>query len=306
MTTRRQARTSDPQLAAGSQRVADAIRLQQVNLASAAGRSADPSVEDVHQGRVAARRLRSLLKTFGPLLDARWTRLYRIDLRSFARTFAAVREADVLSELLLGLARPDEGLQAAERQRLTAALEDRRTEARSSLRRHLGEPGSHALVKALAARANDPPKLARTDAAMVDVLTLVERSWRKAIRLLEKHPEAAAELHELRLALKHCRYALEAVADIEPKAAARLLRRLRTAQDRIGAHRDTVAATHWVLLNERTLGRMAMRRLTALLEAHETKLREDAIERSAKVLPAYERWIAAIRRLTKAARSDPA
>jgi CHAD domain-containing protein len=306
MSTRPVRRKVSEKLAPGSQRVADAIRLQQVNLATAASRFAGASAEDVHQSRVSARRLRSLLKTFGPLLDARWTRLYRIDLRSFARAFAAVREADVVSLLLLELARADGGLKATELQRLTVALEDLRAESRGSLRRHLGEPGWRALAAALAARANDPPKLVRRDAGVAEVLKLADRSWRKAIRLLERHPRSPAELHQLRLALKHCRYALEAIADIEPKTVARLLHRLRTAQDRIGAHRDTVAAMHWVALNERTLGGMAARRLAALLEVREKQLREEAAERSVKVLPAHERWLAAIRPLTKASRSSPA
>ena len=306
MTPRRQARISDSKRAAGSQRVADAIHAQQLNLAATASRFAEASVADVHQGRVAARRLRSLLKTFAPLLDERWARLYRIDLRSLARTFAAVREADVLSDTLLDLARPDAALKATEIQRLAVALEDQRVAARGNLRRHLGEPGWRALAAALAARVDEPPRLVRTDASMTEVLKLADRSWRKATRLLEKRPATATALHRLRLALKHCRYALEAVADIEPTAASRLLRRLRVAQDRLGTHHDTVAALHWVALNERTLGGTAASRLTRLLEAVEKQRREVAADRSASVLPAYRRWAAAIRVVTKAARSGPA
>jgi CHAD domain-containing protein len=159
------------------------------------------------------------------------------------------------------------------------------------------------LTVALATRADHPPKLVKADATWGDVLQLTDLAWRKATRLLERHPEQAAELHELRLALKHCRYALEAVADAEPRATSRLLRRLRRAQERIGMHRDTLAAAHWVRSHERTLGRGAVARLEDALIEREARLRKEAAEQSGKVLPAYEAWREAIGPLTKATRS---
>ena len=76
---------------AGSTRIQAAVREQQRLLAAAAASLEAAGVEDIHQARVAARRLRSLLKTFRPLLEPRRARLYRVDLRSFARALAAVR-----------------------------------------------------------------------------------------------------------------------------------------------------------------------------------------------------------------------
>ena len=123
-------------------------------------------------------------------------------------------------------------------------------------------------------------------------------------------PEDVAGLHELRLAFKHCRYALEPVGDVAPKAAARLLRRLRGAQDAIGEHRDLLLARHWVRANERSLGRPLVQRLQPLLEARETALLKRAAARSARVLPAYREWRRAARRARKAVRQrtrrDPA
>ena len=82
-----------PPLAEGSRRLQASVREQQRRIAAGAARLADAAVDDVHDARVAARRLRSLLKTFRPLLDPRRARLYRIDLRSFARGLAGAREA---------------------------------------------------------------------------------------------------------------------------------------------------------------------------------------------------------------------
>jgi CHAD domain-containing protein len=306
MTAVRPRRPPDLVLAAGSRRIADVLVAQQAQLRSVVARLSATGIEDVHQGRVAARRLRSILKTFGPLFDSRWVRLYRIDLRSFARALATVREADVLGEVLEETLHTGADLRPAELVRLEASLRQLRADVRHRLHQHSRESGWRALTAALAARADHPPKLTQADATRGDVLQLTDRAWRKATRLLERHPEESAELHALRLALKHCRYALEVVADIEPKAASRLLRRLRRAQEKIGAHRDTLAAAHWVRSRERTLGRGTMARLEAALIEREARLRKEAAEQSEKVLPAYEAWREAIRPLTKAARSSRA
>ena len=56
--------------------------------------------EDVHQARVAARRLRSNLKTFGRLLDPVWVKHVRSDLKWLSSALGELRDADVLAENL--------------------------------------------------------------------------------------------------------------------------------------------------------------------------------------------------------------
>jgi CHAD domain-containing protein len=280
-------------------RIEAALREQQRLLAVSATRLQDASVEDVHHARVAARRLRSLLKTYRPLLDARRARLYRIDLRSYARALAGVREADVRRDMLIALARSEPAVTPVEFQRLRIQLEDHCLAARQALGRHLGEPGWGALQRALERHAVMERLLVHRDADLGRVLDLVDESWRKAVRLLEDVPEEAAGLHELRLALKHCRYALESVSDVSPKSAARLMRRLRAAQDGIGEHRDAVLARHWVKSRERSLGRVLTRRLLTLLDRRDASLRKQAAARSRKVLPSYLAWRKAARRIRR-------
>jgi CHAD domain-containing protein len=283
----------------GSYRVEAAIReLQRMLAAAAAIDSA--GVEDVHRGRVAARRLRSMLKTFRPLLEPRLARLYRVDLRSFARSLAGVREADVRQQLLAAIVARDTTIIPADRERLASLLADACIAAREALQRHRGEPGWAALKGALERHATGPGLIADHGASLSRVLRLVVGSWRRPVRLLQGEPESTAELHELRLSLKHCRYALEPVADVAPKATARLMRQLRNAQDCIGEHRDTLLAAHWVQSNERLLGRDAAARLVADLERRERQLRQRATKRSRKVLVAWRDWREATRRIRKA------
>lgn len=284
--------------AEGSRRIEDAIRDRQRTLAAATGLD-KAGVEDVHRGRVAARRLRSILKTFGPTLEPRRARLYRVDLRNYARALAGVREADVRRELLAEIARRDESVAPADRKRLEQLLEDACLGARDALQRHRGEPGWAALCAALDRRAANRGLVADREATLAQVMGMARRAWRKPMRLLEAGPESAEELHELRLALKHCRYALEPVADVAPKATATLLRRLRGAQDALGEHRDVLLAEHWLRSNERLLGRALADHLAVALERRERQLRRQAARRSRKVLEAYCDWRAASRRVRK-------
>jgi CHAD domain-containing protein len=295
-----------PQASAeGSRCVEDALRDQQRMLAAAA-EPGSAGVEDVHRGRVAARRLRSMLKTFRPLLEARRARLYRVDLRSFARALAGVREADVRRELLEAVVARDATISPADRERLAGLLEDACIGAREALHRHQGEPGWDALKGALKRHATSPGLFVDRGASLARVLALVAGSWRRSVRLLEGEPESTADLHELRLALKHCRYALEPVADVAPKASARLMRRLRNAQDCIGEHRDTLLAAHWVQSTERLLGRELSARLVVDLERRERVLRRRATKRNRKVLESWREWREATRRVRKAATSGRA
>jgi CHAD domain-containing protein len=282
----------------GARRVEAAIHEQQ-RLLSAAAALQSAGVEDVHRGRVAARRLRSILKTFRPLLEPRRARLYRMDLRSFARALGGVREADVRRELLAAVARRDGSVPPADRERLDLLLDDACIASREALHRHQGEPGWAALRRALEHHGAGHELVVDRAASLAKVLGLVAGSWRRAVRLLEEAPEGAGELHELRLALKHCRYALEPVADAAPGVSARLMRRLRAAQDCIGEHRDTLLADHWLRSNERLLGRELASRLAEDLGRRERTLRKRAARRSRRVLVVWQEWRAATRRFRR-------
>jgi CHAD domain-containing protein len=305
-TQRRRAAEDAPSVAEGSERVVSALREQQRQLGAAIARLGSADATDVHHGRVAARRMRSLLKTIRPLLDRRRARLLRADLRSFARTLSAVRESDVRRDLLVGLARRDPAVAPMDFQRLSVRLEDRCLEARAVLRRHLVEPGWPALCAALTGERIVDELGVRADADLAEVLRLIGKIWRKAVRLLVHEPRSAVELHRLRLALKHCRYALEVVADLRPKPAARLLLRLRSVQDGLGEHRDALLAIDWVRANERLLGKRLTSRLVPLLARHERKLHKRAARRVARLLPAYRQWRVATRALRKATSKDRA
>lgn len=294
-----------PPAAPGSARLEAAIREQQRRIAAAIAVLDRAGEEDVHGARVAARRLRSMLKTFRPLLDEAQARRYRAHLRAFARSLGTARESDVRRALLLEVA-AEARVTAAERARLAVLLDDACLAAREQLRRHLAEPGWAALTRALQRDAASRRLCAVRDAGMDDLVQLAMLAWRRPVKLLRRNPTTTAELHELRLAFKHCRYALEPIADVAPKVTSRLLRRLRGAQDRIGDHRDTLLAEHWVRENERALGRPLVGRLVASIEVREKRLRRQSASRAARVLDAWQAWRDATRRVRKEASRDRA
>jgi CHAD domain-containing protein len=291
-----------PEAAEGSRRIEAALREQQRLLRAVAARLRDAGSDDIHDGRVAARRMRSLLKTFRPMLDARCARLMRADLRSFARSLALVREADVRRDLLVELAGSDPGLTAEDLRRLATMLDDRCLEARSSLARHVAEPGWAALAAAVQSETACADLRIRPEATLGDVLRCVNQSWTAALRRLESKPTDTAGLHALRLALKHGRYALDPVADVAPDEVSQLLRRLRAAQEGIGEHRDVVLAAHWLSSNESALGGNLTRRVVAMLSRRERRLRARAAKLASRVLPALRRWRKATRALRKGTR----
>jgi hypothetical protein len=81
---------------------------------------------------------------------------------------------------------------------------------------------------------------------------------------------------------------------------------LRGAQDRIGEHRDTLLAEHWVRENERALGRPLVGRLAASIEIREQRLRRQSATRAGRVLDAWRAWRDATRRVRKGANRDRA
>jgi len=217
-------------------------------------RGDDP--EDVHKFRVATRRLRSDLRTFGPLLERRWRRDLRTELRWLGGEIGGVRDADVLLARLGPRVRDLPGSLADEAGPLLVRLEGERTVAHASLLDTLGTSRYEQVVGALVDAVAQPQLVAAPGGAPPDerpagsvVADLVRRPWRQ----LEKDVEALGdepsdhELHEVRILAKRCRYAAEAVAPVAGDAAHQMAGAVADVQTVLGDHQDTVVAEHWLL-----------------------------------------------------------
>jgi len=190
--------------------------------------------EDLHQMRVATRRLRSNLRTFRRLLDEDWADDLRGRLREVAGALGEVRDLDVQ---LARLERDVASLPPADRDALEgfrAALEDRRRVARRSLLAALQAGAYRTLVEDLREAAANPRVLVPDKPAAEALAPLVTRAWRG----VERAVDAGAPPHEVRIRTKRLRYAAEACEPAYGKPARKLASRAADVQGILGDHHD--------------------------------------------------------------------
>src|ERR1700694_133999 len=183
--------------------------------------------EAVHQARVATRKLRSNLRTFGPLLDAEWTEPLRSELGWLARCLGAVREREVLLERLRERAK---SLPVSDQKSAASLLKILELEIDTLRKKLLSELDSLRyidLLERLVDIGRAPATLPEADEPASKVLPpLAAGPWRRlrsAVRQLPD-PPTDPELHRIRILAKRARYAAEAVAPVVGRAAAALAR----------------------------------------------------------------------------------
>lgn len=249
---------------------------------------------DVHDARVAARRLRSLLATWRPLFDQRRSQPLRRRIRDFASALSGPRDADVRRDLLLAVAGRVPFVTADDGRILRTVLQRDRAESRRALRVVMrGEDWAES-VRTLCDQQTLAALRLRHDAGLVELLELVDRPWRDASKLLAGRAWGTARLHRLRLALKRCRYAMEAVSSLQPGRARQTVDRLRAVQDSLGDHRDAVAARTWLKSKVALLGRSLVDRLDQEIKLIEKQRKSEALRQAADLMPAYTSWRTAL------------
>src|SRR5207244_1052187 len=112
--------------------------------------------EDVHQARVGSRRLRSDLRTFGPLLQEPWVTGLRTELKWLGQQLGAVRDADVLLERLRRQAATLPERDARGVATVLRRLARQREAARAELLEAMAGARYASLLDALVAGASDP------------------------------------------------------------------------------------------------------------------------------------------------------
>ena len=209
--------------------------------------------EDLHQFRVAARRLRSDLGTFAPLLDPTWARPLRDELRWLGNEAGAVRDADVLRLRLEGRFATLPASDAAVSVLLLGRLENARSRARTRLLHSMSTDRYDLLIDALISATSEPhfvaddPKIASRQARRV-AIELVRKRWRRLRQAADALDAGSPDedLHEVRILAKRCRYAAEAAAKVFGRDVRRFSRAIAEVQEVLGDHQDTVVAEAWL------------------------------------------------------------
>ncbi len=248
--------------------VALAVVRQQfaVLLAKEAGARLGDDIEELHEMRVASRRLRAALSLFADVLPAGVIALQG-DLSWLGRVLGAVRDVDVELEQL------DNSMATASQARADALaalrplLEEQRRSSRSVMLEALDSSRYTSFVRrfrrtlrAQHARRSGPASLPARAVAPDLIEARFRRFRKRADRIGPDSPASA--YHRLRIDTKRLRYSLEFFAGLYPDRTQRLIRRLVALQDVLGLHQDAD---------------ISGRRLRRLAVEHGTELPADTI-----------------------------
>ena len=209
--------------------------------------------EDVHQLRVATRRLRSDLHSFGPLLRQARVVPVRTELRWLGGSIGAVRDKDVLGARLQVRLAALPHFDAAGVNRLMLRLEREAGEARSAMLTALRDARYLELLDTLVDFAAEPPfakeaKIKQGRSPKKIAAKIAGKPWRRlksAVDALGRNP-SDAELHQIRILAKRSRYAADAVAPLVGPVASRFAAAVAGVQTVLGDHHDTVMAEEWL------------------------------------------------------------
>ncbi|MGW1954757.1 CYTH and CHAD domain-containing protein [Streptomyces sp. NPDC001920] len=216
----------------------------------------DPAVrrdvaDSVHRMRVATRRLRSALKSYGKVLDRAVTDPVGEELKWLAGELGADRDQEVLTERLTSAVDelPRALMAGPVRTRLRTWSYARRGGSRRRLVKVLDGERYLRLLEALDALLTDPPLLKAAGGKPKKVISkAVRKDFTKVSRLVEQALELEPgqdrdlALHEARKRAKRTRYAAESAVPALGDPAAELVRSMKKLQNLLGDHQDSVMA----------------------------------------------------------------
>jgi CHAD domain-containing protein len=232
------------------------IRRQLAVLAAKeAGTRLGEDPEELHDMRVATRRLRAALDLFAEVLPAR-AQGYREELRWLGSVLGAVRDLDVQREGMDDLSDTLAGWSATALHvdghhplaDLSALLERERDRARTELLAALDSIRWERLYAGLSSMARQGPlrrALATRVPAAIGVPDLVVARHDKVARAARRARRSGvvSDFHRLRISCKRLRYSLEFSADVYDGRTARYVRRLTALQDELGLLQDAEVAS---------------------------------------------------------------
>ena len=238
----------------GPKSSAAAVVLGYLREQTAAMKAFDPLVrrdepDSVHQMRVAARRLRSTLQSFGTILPRPATRQLRGELRWLGGVLGESRDAEILAGRLEALLRqtPSELVMGPVAARIQAHFAPLRAAARKDLLAALDSGRYVTLLDDLERLVTDPPLTAAArrpaggelPAAVARAYSRVHTRMRRA-RQAPPGRDLEVALHEARKAAKRARYAAEVLSPVAGKQAHRFGQQMKGLQSVLGEHQDAV------------------------------------------------------------------
>jgi triphosphatase len=214
--------------------------------------------ESVHQLRVALRRLRSALGIFRKRIILAELEDIRARARNIASALGPARECDVFHQNALAGPFRDQPDRLAAAARLLQAVEARRVESYATARRVIDDPATSLFVLDVQAFLMKRSWRTALGPADLGLLTspardfahhVLDRLRGRALKRGKHLPDMPdAERHELRIALKNLRYAVEFFGPLfgEDKEQRNFLRLVSDLQEDLGAHNDAATAEAFI------------------------------------------------------------
>jgi CHAD domain-containing protein len=210
----------------------------------------------IHATRVAARRLRSTLRTYGDLVDVARAGGLSDELGWFARLLGEVRDLEVLeTRLLADLAElPPELVVGGVAAQIETELTTRRKVAWDAVVAVLDDDRYRRLLAELHRWRTDAPLTKEAKAPAAAAKAYVKRAAKKLDKRLDRaieaqltgDPEADHLLHAARKAGKRARYAAELAAPALGKKADKIIAGRKDLQDVLGEHQDSIVAADFL------------------------------------------------------------
>jgi len=194
--------------------------------------------EDLHQLRVATRRLRAFLRAGSGLLDRKWSEPLRDEVGWLGKALGPARDLDVLIDRLAADV-AELGADAEVVSGLLRALEDERARARVVVVGALSSDRYLSLLDRL--ECVGEPRGSGRESPLRDVWRAEWRRTRKAFVLLDDESSDAG-LHAARIRVKRARYAAELASHELGKRGKAFVEAAKELQDVLGEHQDAVVA----------------------------------------------------------------
>jgi len=213
-------------------------------------------IEDVHQCRVATRRLRADLRSLEAVLDPEPVKAVVERLQVLGAALGEVRDADVLELRLRALGSRLDPADRDDLEDLMGLLHRERMAAHQRLIRRLGSAEHGQVMDSLFALWENPPLRVPDKEAADTARNLVSDRWATLAEAVAGLPDQPADeaLHSIRRKAKRCRYAADMVTPLLGKRASRLSRAVAEVQDILGEVQDASVATEWLRRSARSGG----------------------------------------------------